>query len=499
VDKYIETLEETLLVPGLIDGKYRYLDTLSYSKGESIYNDRSEDDSELRQESGTYIKESDDVSDYTECVTFNQISDKHPHKILFSIEPETAQHWGHKSIYRTGNFINGEQPSDRFIWCDDVPFAINGTIKMNDQLPGEDMWQLLFSGNIDQSCEGNYLYTGSDLDGEIFTKFYIYRVTKASGDWHSIVAKRIEGDIDFSKNTFSWIGSETVKNRPISCIVEGDSFGKKRIILNDRFYDTKFTLADEKTIVYMENGCTILIKDVLKDNNAYIEFLEGTPSYDVATQSYLGLLIEPHERVYNDINTDEKLLGRAMARKSLYYLQTRQYMPLPNSNFGCVKDGFIFVNEGSSYKYSSFKSPYRMGYFLDGYQSGKSKSGEIIDFSEMREGVLVIGVNYIAFLDTSTYQDAGEPDSGEYIPFLYGLNIISELYGKMPNTNILSILDSDTKAMICSDKKIRTITNGQISENIGSDIQRINLDKLQNQATIAYDTTNGLYLWSIER
>ncbi|MHA1840404.1 MAG: hypothetical protein ACTSYW_00370 [Candidatus Heimdallarchaeota archaeon] len=503
MDKYLETLEEKLLVPDLIEGKYRYLDINSYLESDNVYYNRSDTDSELKQESGTYIKDGDDDSDYAESVTLHEISEDYPHKVTFSINPKLASHWTHKTIWRTGNFLNGENSSNRFVWCADVPFAQMAYLEDVTPLDEEEkMFKINVSGDtIDETAEGNYLYSGhgSTKNGTNIISWYIHKVIEGINDAseviHILYAERIKKG---TATAFCWLGSADIVNRPLKGFVSSQTNGTIKFVLDGDYVDTRFYTADEGVVFYWENGSPCLIKKVLTSLEAEIEYLGLAPDYNTNVNAYLGLMIEPHERVYCDTTTDEKLLGKVISKSELYFLQTRQYLPLPSSKNCVVKDGFIFVEDNNEYKYSSFHKIYRMGYYLDGVQSSNLKYGEILAFSESRNGILIFGVDFVAFLDTGTFQDAGDPDLGEFIPFLYTTSIISEMNGIMPRTNVLSITDSDTKIFMCSDKKIRSINNNQMSENIGADIQRLNLDKLYNQATLGYDTINGLYLWSIE-
>lgn len=478
-----------------MDGKYRYLDTNSFFYGDEYTNDRSSvSDLLLKQESGTYEKKEGDDSDYTEAVTLLEITEESPHKVKIYCNPELSNHWTHKTVWRTGNFVDGINRSNLFIWLADVPFAQFGATSEIDRdlSPGNSSLQKVrvTSKSINLTSIGNYLYTES---GEKF-KLIKGEVSTLADDQYVFYCEKIDATVGV-ENVRCWIDDNAGQCE----FIKASRYSRQ----NDNTVEvvdnvnSPFSSGDENTFIYWANGSMSLIVDVINNDRIIVKEFGLTP--DLEGGYYYGLKVVPHTKIFNDYFDDDVLLGRKISKKPIYYLQTRQYLPLPDSQKGVIKDGFAFVKDKSVLKFSTATLLYRIGYYLPAVQYNNIKYGEINDIVEASNGIYIFGVDYTVFLDTRTYKDAGDDRDGEFIPFLYDVDIVSELNGKMEKTNVLKIFDSNTIVVIGQDKKIRTLSGLNYSENIGVDIQKNNLDKLYNQVILGYDSTNGLYVWSIER
>lgn len=489
-----DSLLETLID---IKHKYRYIATMSRNSGTLILFGRLDSEAGqvfLHESAGnkTPTKE----KDYLEVHALAEIKLESNHNIVIFLNPPATvnEHYTHYSVYRTKNIIAKNADfavvGQTFIYNDDVPVVKIGIFTGFGVEPDGIVAEFTFI-----SPTFNIQDVGSTLTSETGTEYTIIALVVDSG---SSVTLRV------TKTDQSPIGSPTGKWYFIGAIdhfICDLKFGSNGDPIADKTSGSgtrNFISSDIGKQIYWSDGQVSIIKSINNPDEAVLYAKSGLPT-ELDDSGEICGVIGFKQRCYNDTITDSILAGYQESGESLFFLQTRNFRPLPNGTLGAVKGGAYFVSstDESRYFYSQVAQFERTGSYHPTLQLNSKPVGVLTRLAGYPEALVIFGKNFTYYLDTTLETNGGFEELGEFIVVYVDPRLVDDKVG-CPHEGCAALADHGGEYIFTNEPAIRYFDGFKYSDNLAlNKIQESEITQLTLNVIMGWDKKRGLNIWGV--
>lgn len=467
VDPYAYKLNEAVptarplgLAPTAANG-YRITYSMSRIVAPSYTMDRTDgvNGATLQHESPTLGIDKMLGSDYTEVWLANAIGATTPYLWEGFYPPAALQHYTHYSLYRTKNInansIAAGNKKDLFVWHKDVP--------------------VLKSFVCSRNASGVITATSGTFDPEDIGN----DITFADGTTDTIISytstTEVQGMVTSGKTSqAAALGGSTVF---------AISQTGKTITITGK----SLAAGDTGKQIFVSNGKIIFITEVLTTATALVHTSD--------TYSNLGGTMDPETRHINDLLPDETLQTRIESGSTLYFLQSRFFQPLPNTNLGVINGGqyVVAISGENRYYYCNTSKEQLVGF----YHPEKMKNEKITDgIQQLRsyQGKIIIRcTNSTWVLITSTSAAGGDSTLGEQYTVVGDPEILTDTIGVIGDTSSKTLANGQ-ELVWTTEPALRVFDGFSYGENLAANIMDI-LRLFMPDVKISYSPSDGVHFW----
>jgi len=445
-----------------------------------------------------------DTTDYIEQHQPTPISIDTPLSLNIKTTPG-GSHYSHLTLWRTTNIVGADvdyyTASETYVWLADIPMVSmlkissvdnkdekysNAEITFTTQTYPKNITGLKFrSYSIDESItiEKIISYDNDKLTALVgfsdYSKFDGYNV----GDTlypedivENDTAKVVDIKIDITEEKGVYIVFPT-----------GDDFPFSDLDLGTNIYTEK---GDILHIIKVKDDRTVYAIDI--NENMPRNGFEGTAIIIDQNSLYPSVNI-----IYNDTTDDEVFTARRYSGQSLFFLQKRFHIHMPNAKNSALKNAIIVTSskDSNKYQYCPVLPLYRTGYFHDGYQQHKVSEGKITRLQEYPDVIVIFGSHFTKILDMSLINNVGEQDLGESILQINSAELITNKIG-VSKVVKPTRFRNNSEFILTNEPAVRLFDGKVYSDDITKhSIREKRLTKLQDKAILKWVPGRGLFLW----